>query len=400
MNLNTPLTLLGGISPAEFMRDYWQRKPLLIRQAVPGIKPPVKIPGLRKLARQDEVESRLIWKEDGQWQMESGPFARLPKREEREWTLLVQSLDQHDDAAARLMQQFRFIPDARLDDVMVSVASDGGGVGPHFDSYDVFLLQAQGTRHWRIGQQRDLDLVPDLPLKILSNFQPDAEYYLEPGDMLYLPPQAAHDGIAVGHDCMTISIGFRSPDRATLARGMLEAAMDQVMERASCGGGTYAQPLLPGPDLSARYRDLGQAATETPAEIPAKLVQHALDSVAKVKFNEALATRFLGCWLSEPHPNAVFESSLEDSDDMADSLPDSLPDHGRLTLDRRTRMLYRERQCFINGECLDTPSDALLQALADTRELDCAAWRKKRVSMAVREYLADWLDAGWLHWRE
>ena len=172
MNLDHPLPLLGNQSPNDFMRRYWQKKPLLIRQAIPGFKPPVAIAAIKKLARRDDVESRLIWRENGEWQMENGPFARLPKDNEGDWTLLVQSVDLHSDAAAELMQQFRFIPDARLDDVMISIASHGGGVGPHFDSYDVFLLQAAGQREWRYGHQKDLSLEPGLPLKILSRFEP------------------------------------------------------------------------------------------------------------------------------------------------------------------------------------------------------------------------------------
>jgi 50S ribosomal protein L16 3-hydroxylase len=248
VNPNLPLQLLGGISPADFMSRYWQRKPLLIRQAIPGIRPALDYAELKRMARRDDVESRLIWREEDEWCMEHGPFARLPRAGEPGWTLLVQGVDLHDDATAALMQQFRFIPDARLDDIMISIATDGGGVGPHFDSYDVFLLQAAGRREWRIGRQRDLGLKPDLPLKILERFEPEQSWVLEPGDMLYLPPQVAHDGIAQG-DCMTISVGFRAPDRATLARGMLEAAADQVMARAGQPAGPYAEPPLPGPRI-------------------------------------------------------------------------------------------------------------------------------------------------------
>nr|MBF0682638.1 cupin domain-containing protein [Pseudomonas sp.] len=230
MKLDSPTPLLGGLSPAAFMKRHWQRKPLLIRQALPGFVPPMKLAEVRRLARRDDVESRLIWREHDAWQMEQGPFARLPAARQSEWTLLVQGVDLHDDATAALMHRFRFVPDARLDDVMISIAGDGGGVGPHFDSYDVFLLQAAGQRRWRIGQQKDLSLDPDAPLKILSHFQPEEEFVLEPGDMLYLPPQVAHDGIAQGPGCMTISIGFRSPSRAELARGMLETAADTLLE--------------------------------------------------------------------------------------------------------------------------------------------------------------------------
>ena len=395
MKIHLPLTLLGGLSPADFMRRYWQRKPLLIRQAIPGFKPPLNIAALKKLARRDDVESRLIWREDGAWQMEQGPFARLPKAAEPDWTLLVQSVDLHSDAASALLLQFRFIPDARLDDIMISVASDGGGVGPHFDSYDVFLLQAAGRRRWRYGRQQDLSLQPGLPLKILSHFTPEHDVVLEPGDMLYLPPQAAHDGIAVGDDCMTISIGFRAPTQAALARGLLEAAADQAMARIGLLGGPYGEPPLPGRRLDALYRDPDQPAVDTPAALPDALVQATLDTLAKVRFDDALAARFLGCWLTEPSNLAVFDAAPPDGLDLASDWPAD----GMLELDRRTRMLYRGRQVFINGETAQAPASAALRALADDRRLACGDPRCRRLGSAARECLADWLDAGWLHYR-
>ncbi|MBV7486487.1 cupin domain-containing protein [Bordetella sp. BOR01] len=395
MKPQQPLPLLGGLSPADFMRRHWQRKPLLIRQAIAGFKPPLNIATLKKLARRDDVESRLIWREDGAWQMEQGPFARLPQTGEPDWTLLVQSVDLHSDAVSALLQQFRFIPDARLDDIMISVAADGGGVGPHFDSYDVFLLQAAGRRRWRYGRQKDLSLQPGLPLKILGNFTPEHDVVLEPGDMLYLPPQAAHDGIAVGDGCMTISIGFRAPTQAVLARGLLEAAADQAMARIGLLGGPYGEPPLPGPRLDALYRDPGQPAVDTPAALPDGLVQATLDTLAKVRFDDALASRFLGCWLTEPSNLAVFDPSPGADVDLLTDWPES----GALQLDRRTRMLYRGRQLFINGETAPVAADAALRALADARHLDCADPRSRRLGDLARECLADWLDAGWLHYR-
>ncbi|OZI21691.1 cupin [Bordetella genomosp. 7] len=395
MNTQLPRTLLGGLSPDDFMRRYWQRKPFLIRQAIPGFKPPVSIAALKKLARRDDVESRLIWREAGQWQMEEGPFARLPRKDEPDWTLLVQSVDLHSDAASALLQQFRFIPDARLDDIMISVASDGGGVGPHFDSYDVFLLQASGRRRWRYGRQKDLSLQPGLPLKILQQFTPEHDVVLEPGDMLYLPPQAAHDGIALGDDCMTISVGFRAPTQAALARGLLEAAADQAMARIGLLGGPYGEPPLPGPRLDALYRDPGQPAVQTPAALPDSLVQATLDTLTKIRFDDALASRFLGCWLTEPSNLAVFEPEPPPGVDLASQWPES----GTLRLDRRTRMLYRGRQLFINGETAPVPADGALRILADERRLDCASPKCARLADAARECLADWLDAGWLHYQ-
>ncbi|RYF63849.1 MAG: cupin domain-containing protein, partial [Comamonadaceae bacterium] len=171
MDISEPLPLLGGLSPAQFMRRHWQKKPLLVRQAIPGFTAPVPRSALFDLAAREDVESRLITHTAKQgWRLRHGPVERraLPPLSRREWTLLVQGVDLHDEAAHQLVQAFRFLPDARLDDLMISYASDGGGVGPHFDSYDVFLLQASGRREWRIGRQKDLTLREGLPLKVLE----------------------------------------------------------------------------------------------------------------------------------------------------------------------------------------------------------------------------------------
>ena len=383
MNLDHPLPLLGNQSPNDFMRRYWQKKPLLIRQAIPGFKPPVAIAAIKKLARRDDVESRLIWRENGEWQMENGPFARLPKDNEGDWTLLVQSVDLHSDAAAELMQQFRFIPDARLDDVMISIASHGGGVGPHFDSYDVFLLQAAGQREWRYGRQKDLSLEPGLPLKILSRFERGQRRAVARRHAL--PPQAAHDGIAVGDGCMTISIGFARPRRPRWRAG-------SGARRPA--GRPYGEPALPGPKLSAVYRDPAQPAVATPAELPDGLIAATLETVDKLRFDEALASRFLGCWLTEPSNLSVFDAP----EDMDVDLEEDWPASGSLLLDRRSRMLYRGKQLFINGETAMVPTDAALRKLADARRLDCADPLCARLSDEARSCLADWLDSGWIRY--
>ena len=386
MNPNKPLALLGGLTPTEFMKSYWQKKPLLIRQALPGFKSPISAAALKKLAKADEVQARLISREGDQWQMEHGPFASMPKMSDTDWTLLVQSVDIHDDASAALMHQFRFVPDVRLDDLMMSLATVGGGVGPHFDSYDVFLLQAKGRRRWRFGQQDDLSLVPELPLKILKHFTPTQEVILEPGDMLYLPPQVAHDGVAL-EECMTISVGFRAPDEAALARGMLETAADQIMARLGLASGAYGEPALPGPNLNKLYRDPEQAATEKPGEIPNQLLHAALKAAKKIKFDKALATRFLGCWLTEPNQAAVFETGDLPEDDFGT----------HWLLDRRTRMLYRGKQLFINGEAAHVKPEKGLKLLADQRVLFMGTRAALALSDDARDAIEDWLDAGWLH---
>jgi 50S ribosomal protein L16 3-hydroxylase len=390
-DIDRPTPLLGGLTPQEFMRDYWQKKPLLVRQAIPDFRPPVTIRDVQTLARREEVESRLITHGERGWSLKRGPFRRLPPAAQPNWTLLVQSVDLHDDASAALMRQFRFISDARLDDLMISIATDGGGVGPHFDSYDVFLLQGHGRRRWRTGRQADRALVPGLPLKILADFQPDADDILEPGDMLYLPPHVCHDGVAIGNDCMTLSIGFRVPSQATLARGLLEAAADQVSAQHLGDPGLYGHPCLPGPDLATLYTDAGAPATRTPAALPDSLVRATLDTLSRIRLDQAVAARFLGQWLTSLPDSALFDPADEPL-----ALSAGVPASGRLVLDRCTRLMYCDRQVFINGEVAPLAAEPGLETLADRRALEADAVR--RLAPETLALLDEWLAEGWLHW--
>ena len=370
MDITQPLTLLGGISPARFMRQYWQKKPLLIRQAVPGMQPLLARAALFAMAGQDDVESRLITRAatGESWRLRHGPFARtaIPKLSQPGWTLLLQGLDLHLDAAHALLEQFAFVPRARLDDLMVSFATDGGGVGPHFDSYDVFLLQAQGQRRWRIGRQKDLTLQPDVPLKILRDFQPEQEWVLEPGDMLYLPPRYAHDGVAQG-ECMTYSIGFRAPAQGEWAQDLLQRLADMA-----------------GDSPGVRYADRDQAATAHAGVIPAALQTFARRALEKV-FSDPLALeRSLGESLTEPKANVFFTSNTPILS-------------GGIALDRRTRMLYDERHIFINGEAYRAGGKdfALLKNLANLRNL--SERQIKGLGAQARSLLQEWLEMGWIH---
>ncbi len=208
---------LGELSLDKFLAENWQKKPILIRQALPGIKSPIAADELAGLACETEVESRLIIHdaENDQWDLKDGPFAEarfldLPKTH---WTLLVQAVDHWVPAAADFLSLFYFIPSWRVDDLMVSYSGDKGGVGPHYDNYDVFLVQVTGRRHWEVGGLYDESsaLRPDTPVKILTEWEPEQSWVLEPGDMLYVPPRVGHSGIAVGDECMTCSVGFRAP---------------------------------------------------------------------------------------------------------------------------------------------------------------------------------------------
>jgi 50S ribosomal protein L16 3-hydroxylase len=379
---DAPTPLLGNLTPSQFMRRYWQKKPLLIRQAVAGIAPPVARDQLFEMANDEDVESRLLTHWRDAWQLKHGPFARheLPSTNRREWTLLVQGLNLHDDRARALLDRFRFIPDARLDDLMISYATDGGGVGPHFDSYDVFLLQVQGKRRWRIGAQKDLSLKPGLPLKVLQHFEPTEDWLLEPGDMLYLPPHIAHDGVAVG-ECMTCSIGFRAPCESELAGQFLY----HLAERGAA---------VNGPRREQRYRDPQQPAVTHPAQLPQTLVDKVGAILARIKWAERDVASFLGCYLSEPKANVVFDAPSRPLSEAAFIRSAS---RSGLRLDRKTVLLYDTHSYFINGEeDRGVRGKKWLAELADTRRLQAKRFVTLSGDGAMTALLHEWYCAGWL----
>ncbi|MDR7334101.1 JmjC domain-containing protein [Roseateles asaccharophilus] len=366
MQIDLPTPLLAGLSPAQFMRKHWQKKPLLVRQAFNPVQPPASLKELAALAARDDVESRLVTAFDGDWKLKQGPIARLPAMSKPGWTLLVQGLDQHLAEARAMLDLFRFIPDARLDDLMLSVASDGGGVGPHFDSYDVFLIQLAGQRCWRIGAQRDAALRDDVPLKIIANFVPEEEFVLDAGDMLYLPPGWAHDGVAVGGGCITGSVGFRASTGVGLAAELLPRLLDDI----ESAGKLYTDPR--------------QEAVTEPARVPAALLDFARRAVEAAVQKPLALERALGEALTEPKANVWFEPG------------DQLPPGLGCALDRRSRMLYDESQVFLNGESFRAGGrDAvLMRRLADCRALTAA--EVGRLSAEARELLDQWTEDGWV----
>lgn len=377
-----PLALLGGLSPQQFMKKHWQKKPLLVRQAVPGFQPVLNKAQLFELSGREDVESRLIVQQlsaapstrsrkkapaPPAWTLAHGPFdpTRFPPTTQPGWTLLVQGVDLHNDTLHELLGRFRFVPDARLDDLMISWASEKGGVGPHFDSYDVFLLQAAGRRHWRIGRQKDLSLQPDVPLKILTRFVPEEEHVLEPGDMLYLPPRWAHDGIALDEGCMTYSMGFRVPQRASLAAELALRMTDAFED-------------------NTLYKDAQQPATATPARIPDTLQAFAQDALQRLLSDRDSLACAVGEVMTEPKPKVWFEEAQSDWTG------------GAVRLDRRTRMMYDDKHVFINGDSFRAAgADArLMRRLADQRAL--SARDVSKASAGALELLAEWHGAGWL----
>ena len=386
--LDEPWALFGGISPEQFMKRYWHKKPLLVRGAIPAfslsaqnqepIDSPISFDELKRFAGRDDVESRLI--KSHPWRFDHGPFAAksIPAMNKSDWTLLLQGMDAHHPAAAKVLSWFRFIPDARLDDLMISVAGIGGGVGPHFDSYDVFLIQMSGRRRWQISEQKDLSLNANLPLKILKNFKCEQEWALEPGDMLYLPPHIAHDGIALDSGCQTWSVGFRSPSFKELLQEGLWRLAESLEE-------------IPG--LEHKFADPKQAATTQPDQLPEELVTQLRTQLQKLKLDRVESfLPGIAAYLSEPKQQAYFEgpqnplNPKEFSREIARS---------HLIPDPKSRLLSLGKTVFCNGEDMtQNQSTEVIQAwskLAKNRK-----WTAKKMKNIDKTSLYEAYLAGWL----
>ncbi|MGA4446101.1 JmjC domain-containing protein [Ectopseudomonas chengduensis] len=323
MNPDTPLQLLGGLTAREFLRDYWQKKPLLVRQAIPDFESPISPDELAGLALEEEVESRLVI-EHGErpWELQRGPFnddtfQDLP---ERDWTLLVQAVDQFVPEVAELLEDFKFLPKWRIDDLMISFAAPGGGVGPHFDNYDVFLLQAHGHRRWQIGQMCDADspLLPHADLKILAQFEPTDEWVLAPGDMLYLPPCLAHCGTAED-DCMTYSVGFRAPSAAEVLTHFTD----------------FLGQFLPDEE---RYSDADIQPSEDPNQIQRDALERLKALLNEHMSDERLLMTWFGQFMTEPkYPELVAGIEIEEEDFLG-----ALEDGAILIRNPSARMAWSE----------------------------------------------------------
>lgn len=368
------IPLLGGVSVSSFLRRHWQKNPLLVREAIPGFEGVVDFRALAELAGRDDCESRLLLREGQRWTVEHGPFARryLLRLPRHNWTLLVQGVNLFLPAARQLLSRFDFIPYSRLDDLMVSYAPPGGGVGPHFDSYDVFLLQGPGRRRWKVGRQDDLTLVDDAPLKILRRFVPQGECVLGPGDMLYLPPGYAHDGVAVDA-CYTYSIGFRAPAHHELVSQFLIFLEERL-------------------NPSGRYEDPDLAMQARPARIGPAMIAQVQRTLGSIRWNRGDVAEFLGTYLTEPKPRVQFSPPRNPL--ALKAFLRSARNRG-VELALPAQMLYSGSSLFINGESLaiDAGDARPLRALADARRL---AGRKVPRSGAVAEALYRWYRSGYI----
>lgn len=364
-------TFIAGLSHAEFLRRHWQKKPLLACNALCDHAGAVTRDQLFELAMRPGIESRIVTRWRGRWQVRHGPFARagLERMPRTGWTLLVQGVDTVSRPAADLLREFSFIPHARVDDVMVSYAADGGGVGPHFDSYDVFLVQGAGERRWRVSAQRDLALVPDAPLRILDRFTADSEWTLRPGDVLYLPPGYAHEGIAVG-ECITYSVGFRAPAAQELGQRFLDFLQDRLA-------------------LEGRYADPDLAPSRQPGRIPAALVAQSARTLERLRWSERDVGEFVGRYLSEPKGEVVFTRPTRPLTPAR--FAQCVRSRG-VHLAPASRMLYRGGSIFLNGEAFRTGAAAALARLADARALPPPLV----LAAEAQALLYDWYLAGYI----
>lgn len=366
------LPFLGGLTAQHFIREYWQKKPLLIRGAFHGFGDMLTPGGIVGLACSVDAQSRLVLHARGKWKQEQGPFdeARLADLPDKGWSLLVQGVNHFLPEADALLHRFDFIPRTWLDDLMVSLASDGGGVGPHFDLHGVFLLQGLGRSLWRVSRQPDMETVPNSRLRIVKDFHTDEEWLLEPGDMLYLPPQQAHWGSAVG-ECMTWSVGFRAPSAQELATQFLAYMQHQI----------HLEGVYAGPDLQPQRH---------PAQIGGQMLRRVREVLQGVRWNSDDIARLIGTYLTEPKAHIVFDAPRRVAPDKFRA---RLQRDG-IQLDLRSQMLFYGDFVFINGEHVQEAGDTLqcLTALADHRAIPAGLGLP---APAVAQ-LHQWYGAGYL----
>jgi len=361
------------MAPEDFLRNYWQKQPLLIRNAIPGFNGLLTRTELMKLACHEDAQSRLVIQKNSKWNLKHGPFSdhdliKLPKKN---WTLLVQDVNHFLPSAYDLLSKFSFIPYARLDDLMVSYAPQCGGIGPHVDSYDVFLLQGIGIKLWQISAQQEHQLVPDAPLKILKNFQPQQEWELKAGDMLYLPPNYAHHGIAL-KDCMTYSIGFRAPSHHELIAQFLIYLEENLVTK-----GWYSDP-----DLQPQAH---------PSEISTAMQSRANSILKKIKWDRHDIENFLGVYLSEPKSHIFFG---QPANPLLPLIFNQKIKKNGVQLDLKSRILSGKNKFFINGEMYGVSAKTYkeLIELADSRKL----LPPVDLSSAAQKILYQWYVNGYL----
>jgi len=361
MRLDRKNHILGKISNDVFLKKYWQKKPLLIRDAIKNFKSPITEKDLFRIAQNENAISRLIEFKRGIWQVKYGPFKKLdlPKKINTPWTILVQNMNHHLPFAESFLNLFKFIPYARLDDLMVSFATKKGSVGPHFDSYDVFLFQAKGEREWKISEQKKFSLDKKSAIKIITNFKVKNTWVLKPGDLLYLPPNVGHWGVSQSDDCLTYSIGFRAPGTFEIQSKFLDFIQDNLITNKN--------------DL---YRDPNLNLQKNPAEINSNMIKKIQRIVNQLRWNTNSINNFIGQLLTEPIEGAVFETSKSMTVEVFIKDLVKKP----LKLNPKTRMLFIKNNFFINGELIEADKKSImyLKQLANDREISIKSTLNKK----------------------
>ena len=379
MRLNRKTHILGKTSVNDFLKNYWQKKPLLIKNAIANFVSPITESDLFTIAQNEEAVSRLIEHKQGIWQVKHGPFKKsnLPKKTNIPWTILVQNINHYFPFAEAFLNLFKFIPYARLDDLMISYATKKGSVGPHFDSYDVFLFQAQGIREWKISDQKKFTLDKKLSLKIITNFKSKNSWVLKPGDMLYLPPNIGHWGISQSDDCLTYSIGFRAPGTFEIQSKFLDFIQDHLI--------TNENEIYKDPNLTPQ---------KNPAEISSNMTKAMRNIVDRLRWDKSSINHFIGQLLSEPIENSIFETRKPLS---LKAFEKSIV-HKTLRLNSKTRMLFIKNNFYINGEFIkiDKKYTSFLKQLANDREISLESTLNKRDLNALGIVLLPLYEAGFI----
>jgi 50S ribosomal protein L16 3-hydroxylase len=373
------MSLLGKLSPARFLREHWQKKPLLVRQAVPGFRGIVDRDDMLALAARADATSRLVIEHPrrrARWERHDGPFGALDggMLPASHWTLLVHGVESLVPGGWELLRAFSFIPAARVDDLMVSYAAPSGSVGPHDDQYDVFLLQGPGRRRWQIASGGDRARDPDAAIKVRARFVPEEDWLLEPGDMLYLPPGVAHWGVADG-PCFTYSVGFLAPSEETLIQSFLG----------------YLQHELPA-SAERLYADPDLAPARRPHALGDAMVARVAATLEGIRWDRATVADFLGRLLTLPKPHVRFTPPRRTL--AVEAFARRLRGRGRLTLALPTRGLLRPGRVFLNGEGHDASraTSSLLERLLGERSLALPV----RVGDEALGLLHGWHAAGYL----
>ena len=380
MRLDRKNHILGKISNDVFLKKYWQKKPLLIRDAIKNFKSPITEKDLFRIAQNENAISRLIEFKRGIWQVKYGPFKKLdlPKKINTPWTILVQNMNHHLPFAESFLNLFKFIPYARLDDLMVSFATKKGSVGPHFDSYDVFLFQAKGEREWKISEQKKFSLDKKSAIKIITNFKVKNTWVLKPGDLLYLPPNVGHWGVSQSDDCLTYSIGFRAPGTSEIQSKFLDFIQDNLIT-----------------NKNNLYRDPNLNLQKNPAEINSNMIKKIQRIVNQLRWNTNSINNFIGQLLTEPIEGAVFQTSKSMTVEVFIKDLVKKP----LKLNPKTRMLFIKNNFFINGELIEADKKSImyLKQLANDREISIkSALNKKDLNalgiVLLPLYLSGFID--------